>query len=49
MTPSCCDVPMWLNSLEEIELRGGDLELAIEDAIAWECLDCDRTILVAWL
>lgn len=44
--PRCCDVPMWLQSSSEVRDRGGELQ---GDAIAWECLDCDRLELVAQL
>jgi hypothetical protein len=47
--PTCrCGGALWLNSLEEVLDRGGQLTVTaagvrvpIGDALVWECFECD--------
>lgn len=51
--PECCSGPMWLHCAEEVRDRGGQLAIRtvdgtmlVDDALVWECLECDRVRLI---
>lgn len=46
--PECCSGPMWLHAAEEVRQRGGEIAIrsvdgtiVVDDALVWECLECD--------
>lgn len=54
--PECCEMPMWLHSVEDVVLRGGwvsvrmlDEWVDVEDALLWECMGCGEVEVIAVL